>query len=221
MAEKYQNRYRIASARAAWWDYSRDGAYFVTICTDQRVHCFGHIDNGTMHLSPEGQLARDTWLLIPEQFDFADLAAFVIMPDHLHGIIVIRHPDGGDTVDGDTDMGDVNHMDHLDSRDAINRVSANANANADGADFDSDFAYTNTINPGGVTGRHNPMLHRNLSRIIRWYKGRTTFECRKLNPDFRWQARFHDHIIRDQASFDRISQYIHQNPAKWTEDKHR
>ena len=48
--------------------------------------------------------------------------------------------------------------------------------------------------PGGITGYKNPMLHNNLSKIIRWYKGRTTFESWKTNPDFTWQSRFHDHI---------------------------
>nr|WP_311196069.1 transposase [Antarcticibacterium sp. 1MA-6-2] len=63
------------------------------------------------------------------------------------------------------------------------------------------------------------MLNENLSKIIRWYKGRTTFEIRKIDPNFSWQSRFHDHIIRNDQSFHRISEYIKNNPSNWKEDK--
>ena len=73
--------------------------------------------------------------------------------------------------------------------------------------------------PGGITGEKNPMLHDNLSRVIRWYKGRCTFECRKIHAEFTWQSRFYEHIIRDNASCQRITEYINNNPKKWNEDK--
>jgi len=63
------------------------------------------------------------------------------------------------------------------------------------------------------------MLNENLSRIIRWYKGRVTFESRKIHADFRWQSRFHDHIIRNDESFKNITNYIKNNPTNWKEDK--
>src|SRR4051812_4651889 len=68
---------------------------------------------------------------------------------------------------------------------------------------------------GGCTGENNPMLAENISRIIRWYKGRCTFEIRKINPNFEWHSRFHDHIIRNSESFERIQNYIEENPSKW------
>jgi putative transposase len=68
---------------------------------------------------------------------------------------------------------------------------------------------------GGFAGSKNPMLNENVSRIIRWYKGRCSFEMRKTNPNFGWQSRFYDHIIRNAASFDRIHNYIEDNPANW------
>jgi putative transposase len=72
---------------------------------------------------------------------------------------------------------------------------------------------------GGATKNKNPMFHENISRIIRWYKGRTTFECRKINPIFEWQSRFYDHIIRNRFSYYNIIRYIHQNPENWVEEK--
>lgn len=77
-----------------------------------------------------------------------------------------------------------------------------------------------TINKtGGISGDKNPMLQDNISRIIRWYKGRCSFEMRKLHADFGWQSRFHDHIIRNEKSFDTIQNYIENNPINWNKDK--
>lgn len=71
---------------------------------------------------------------------------------------------------------------------------------------------------GGITKKDNPMLHKNISTIIRWFKGRTTFETRKISPDFSWQSRFHDHVIRNEEDLANISEYIQYNPQKWEDD---
>jgi putative transposase len=63
------------------------------------------------------------------------------------------------------------------------------------------------------------MLNENRSRIVRWYKGRTTFEVRKIHADFAWQTRFHDHIIRNETDYQNIAEYIVANPSRWLEDK--
>ena len=63
------------------------------------------------------------------------------------------------------------------------------------------------------------MLHNNLSRIIRWFKGRTTFESRKIDLRFSWQPRFYDHIIRNEKSLRNIQQYINNNPKMWSRDR--
>lgn len=73
---------------------------------------------------------------------------------------------------------------------------------------------------GGITGESNPMLSDNLSRVIRWYKGRTTFQCRSIHADFGWQTRFYDHIIRDEESGKKIQKYILTNPSRWDKDKY-
>ncbi|MEO7315098.1 MAG: hypothetical protein ABIW47_07935, partial [Ginsengibacter sp.] len=73
--------------------------------------------------------------------------------------------------------------------------------------------------PGGFAGDKNPMLNDNISKIVRWYKGRCSFEIRKINVDFKWQSRFHDHIIRNDKEYQRISDYIINNPDTWKDDK--
>ena len=72
---------------------------------------------------------------------------------------------------------------------------------------------------GGITGNKNPMINDNLSKIARWYKGRVSFESRKIHPDFDWQPRFHDHVIRNDGAYQRIAEYILNNPANWQEDQ--
>lgn len=63
------------------------------------------------------------------------------------------------------------------------------------------------------------MFHQNLSRIIRWYKGRCTFEIRKSNPSFEWQSNYHEHIIRTTEAYERISCYIADNPENWEQSR--
>jgi putative transposase len=87
MPDKFQNKYRIPSARASWWDYNKNGAYYVTICTAHRIHYFGDIswDSPT----GPGKMAQKIWMEIPLHFSFVELDEFVIMPNHVHGIILI------------------------------------------------------------------------------------------------------------------------------------
>ncbi len=87
--EKYQGKYRIPSARWATWDYASNAAYFITICTAHRQHYFGGVVNGAMALTPVGQAALDCWNEIPAHFPFVRLDQFVVMPNHVHGIVVI------------------------------------------------------------------------------------------------------------------------------------
>ena len=182
---KYLNKYRIQSARLKEYDYGQNGAYFITICTKEREGFFGEIVNGIMEVNEIGQLANKNWLDIIKSFPFVQLDEFIIMPNHIHGILMLNR--------------EINF-----EEDAINRVSTK--------EMDC---------KGGRTGKHNPMLKEDLSTIIRWYKGRTTFESRKINPLFMWQSRFYDHIIRTEEEYKKIQFYIRTNPANWENDSER
>src|SRR5664279_5405415 len=89
----FQNKYRVESARMKNWDYSWPGLYFITICTDGREHYFGEITNRQMHINETGELAQTFWMEIPTHFPFIILDAFMIMPNHIHGIIIIEKTD--------------------------------------------------------------------------------------------------------------------------------
>src|SRR5690606_3045273 len=92
--ERHKNKFRIASARAQWWDYGWNGVYFITICTQNREHFFGEIQKGKSVLSPLGPIADVLWHEIPYHAPFVELGDFVVMPNHVHGILILDKPNG-------------------------------------------------------------------------------------------------------------------------------
>lgn len=189
--KKFQNKYRIPSARLQNWDYGSNGAYFITICT--AMECFfGDVVN-EMQLNQLGKIAHAIWAEIPNQFSYVELGNFVIIPNHMHGILIINKLKKNSVAD------------MVETR-LIASLYANGNTNKN-------------VEKGGFAGENNPMLQENISRIIRWYKGRCSFEMRKIHAVFSWQNRFYDHIIRDSKAFDTIQNYIEENPSKWAKDK--
>src|SRR5664279_1981169 len=93
MAEKFQNKYRVPSARLQHWDYGWDAAYFITICTKDRECLFGEIVNGSMNLSGLGIIADIMWYEIKNHAKNIELGEFVVMPNHVHGIIILNGND--------------------------------------------------------------------------------------------------------------------------------
>lgn len=188
MTEKYQNKYRIPSARLQHWDYRWAGAYFITICTKDRLHYFGEIENGKMILNEIGKMVQNEWRETPKiRPDMnLDLGEFVVMPNHFHGILII----GENEYNGNGGYG----------RDAMHCVS------------------TPTPTPTETTNQFGPQ-RKNVASVIRGFKSSVTKNARVIIPDFAWQSRFYDHIIRDDKSFKTISNYIINNPENWDNDK--
>ncbi|WP_439696269.1 transposase [Mucilaginibacter sp. AW1-7] len=98
MDEKFNNRYRIPATRLSGWDYGSNGLYYVTICTKNRVHYFGDVISEpnsavALKMTPIGEVASKNWANIPILHPFIELDEFVLMPNHLHGIIFINKPD--------------------------------------------------------------------------------------------------------------------------------
>lgn len=187
---KYLNKYRVESARAAWWDYGSPGAYFITICTADRKHYFGEIRDGVMHLSHVGVIADILWHEIPHHAKNVELGAFVVMPNHIHGILILNG--GGDG--GDVETG---HALSLPATPATPATPAPTSA------------AKRFRNPGKNT----------VSSIVGSYKSAVTKHAQRLGYEFAWQPRFHDHIIRDDAEYQRINDYIESNPENWDKDR--
>ncbi len=90
MAKEFQNKYRIASACTYWWNYSWNDACFITICTHNCECFFGEIVQSQFIASPSGQIAETIWHEIPTQFPYAESGNFVVMPNHIHGILILN-----------------------------------------------------------------------------------------------------------------------------------
>ena len=195
MVLKYKGKFRIESTRLKCFDYSRNGAYFVTICTKNKIHLFGEIENDNndhvdnvhvdnvhgdnvhgdnvetglrpvsttisspkMKLSDFGKIVADCWYDLPNHYSNIILDEFVVMPDHIHGIIIIRN------------------------------------------------------------GSDNKIKH-GISEFIRAFK---SFSSRRIN-EFNavtvksriWQPRFYDRIIRSDNELNRVRLYIKNNPANF------
>jgi putative transposase len=180
------------------WNYANAGMYFITICTKNRECYFGEIvvvvvetqciasllQQPVLKPTEIGNVAYNEWFNTPHlRPDMnLELGEFAVMPNHIHGIILI-----GDNV--------YNQDGHR--RDAMHGVSTGKTT------------YKNQFAPQS----------KNIASIIRGYKSAVTAYARKNDIEFDWQPGFHDHIIRSDDEFQRISNYIINNPAKWAEDK--
>lgn len=182
----YKNKYRSESARAQWWDYGWAAAYFVTICTKDRRHYFGEVKDGKMNLTPVGAIADVLWYEIKNHANHVELDEFVVMPNHIHGILVLKN---------DSPVAPV-----------VSPVVGTGHALS--------------LQPGqpGQKRFQNPGKN-TLSSIVGSYKSAVTRHSRRLGFKFEWQSRFHDHIIRDDLSYQRIARYIKTNPENWKDDK--
>lgn len=89
--DKFQNKYRISSARLENWNYGSPGLYFITVCTKNRAHYFGEISNDQMILNELGFFVQSEWIKSPEiRPDMnLELGEFLVMPNHFHGIMII------------------------------------------------------------------------------------------------------------------------------------
>ena len=91
MPELFKNKYRIESCRLKGWDYAQAGYYFITICTKNRIDYFGKIENGKIHLSHVGEIVKEEWIKTAMIRKNVILDEFIIMPNHIHGIIFINN----------------------------------------------------------------------------------------------------------------------------------
>ena len=191
------------SVRLQSYDYSQSGIYFVTMCTQDQICMFGEIVNGEMYLNAAGSIAQSTWNTLPERFPHVELDQYVVMPNHIHGIVVLA---------GSTSMrrGDIY------TAEVPERFM-----HAKGKVY-RDHTTNMALQHSGINQVHTADAIKRvptLGEIIRTFKGAATYRIRSEGKrDFAWLGRYYEHIIRNDDDLDRIRQYIVNNPARWTED---
>ncbi|MFH1546775.1 MAG: transposase [Patescibacteria group bacterium] len=203
MAELFQEKYRISSARLRGWDYAADGYYFVTVCTKDHEEFFGEVVNKKMALNDIGKIVDEEWRKAEEIRENVGLDVWVTMPNHIHGILIInnfRKKNAG--IARDTDTVETCTVE-------AQRVETHCNASLRRRQSQQP-QYKNKFGPQSD----------NLSAIIRGFKGAATKQIHELGFDaFAWQPRFHDRVIRGEEELNRIRDYIFLNPDNWEKDK--
>lgn len=191
------------SIRLKGWDYSRPGAYFVTLCVQNRECFFGKINSGRMIKNAAGKMVEKWYLELANKFTNIKIDEYVVMPNHFHSIIIIVPP-------------------HTVS------PTLPRTAGADTCVCTCTMKSLESQHMGEHTGspRRKIQNNNNVSSIMQWFKTMTTNEYIrnvKTNgwPSFAgklWQRNFYDHIGRDENEMFRIRQYIRNNPLNWAAD---
>jgi putative transposase len=196
-----QRSRRRASVRLRGYDYSSEGAYFVTINTAERECSLGTIALGEMHLSMIGEIVDECWLALVLDLPGVFLDVYQIMPNHLHGIIVL--------------LGSA-HSDA--SRDLINQIPTGGSRHQ--ANVPSMGVRTGLTSSRVAPESTFPLMRypkQTLGKVIRHFKAKATKRIHDAGfPDFVWQSRYHDRIIRNCHELDHIRRYIHENPVRWS-----
>ncbi|MEI6752437.1 MAG: transposase [Paludibacter sp.] len=215
------NKHHRRSIRLKGYDYSKAGLYFITICCQDRACMFGEIvgthvgahpcgrpnndctenNNPKMQLNDAGKMVDDEWLKLPKRFENIQLHEYIVMPNHFHGILEI--------IDVDT----------------VGAPLVGAQNNDDTSVGSSGRPQIDDIN--GRPQGHAPTAGKTVGDMMDAFKSITTVEYingvktmnwQRFNGKL-WQRDYYEHIIRNEQSYETISNYIINNPAKWKEDK--
>jgi putative transposase len=245
------------SIRLKGYDYSRAGAYFVTICAQNRERLFGKIKNGEITLNDAGRIAENWYHELENKFHDIKCHEYIIMPNHVHFIIqnvravvganlCVRHEAVNTIVRPVPCPNNVppNNKKNNPTQSRVITPADNISGehremNERGISNEHDIP-----NECGVKGEHTGSLDHSgeydvmknsgehtgppLRNIIQWYKTMTTNEyIRNVKqngwapfPGKLWQRNYYEHIIRDETSYVKISEYIINNPLNWREDNY-
>ena len=185
----YKDKYRVESARLKGWDYSAVGYYFVTICTRDRLCTLGNVVDGVMRLSPVGEIVAEEWQKTAQIRKNVTLDEWVVMPNHLHGIVIIndeavlQETPQPETPQPETPQRGVSTEETDQCRDVpVARLPVNVTF-LDSDDFKAVDVTTGRLSKGS------------LGAIIGQFKSVCTKRIWAAGHDFAWQSRFHDESI--------------------------
>ena len=178
------------SIRLRDYDYARDGAYFVTICTWQRECLFGEVVYGEMRLNDAGRIVDDWWQRVVIHFSGVAIDQCVIMPNHFHGIVT--------TVGAGFPR----------PCPPVPPTNRDGMANRGGP-----------TNQGGETPPLRRVALGQIVGYFKYQSTKRINQIRNNPGAPVWQRNYHERVIRDQRELDGIRRYIAENPVKWAEDE--
>ncbi|NQU31778.1 MAG: transposase [Bacteroidetes bacterium] len=196
----FKGKYRIESNRLQNWDYSGNGHYFITIVTENRDCIFGEIENNKLIPSDFGIIADIEWLA---SFDIRKellLDEYILMPNHLHAIIIIKKPASVVQTYGRPSRRGSDHPDQLET----------------GLDKSNPKLYRKPKSISSFLAGYKSSVNTKIDDFIDQNK----LDLEKYNKYNKlWQSNYHDHIIRNMEEYWRIKKYIQNNPKNWKLDK--
>ena len=185
------------SIRLRGYDYSQSGAYFVTICTQNKKCFFGDMVNEEMVLNDAGRMINIIWNELPINYPGVNVDEFQIMPNHVHGIIIL---DNGQAL-------------------GQHKGQAQGPAPTNGQPRGFDNGQPRGVAPTAAGLSLPDVVHRfkslTTARYIRGVK-------QKQWPPFPgklWQRNYYEHIVRDENELNKTRRYIIDNPRKWDLDR--
>jgi putative transposase len=209
------------SIRLKGYDYAQPGAYFVTLVTWHRQALFGEVVGGSVRLSALGRIVEEEWKALPRHFPNIRLDAFVVMPNHIHGIIVITDTAVGATRTAPTDhIVRATHPLHPGTSANVTPlpnepVDNHAGSPLPAPDEQPESRDGSPLRPNGPTPG-------SLGAIIGQFKSRATKRIWAL-PEYAhtpiWQRNYYERIIRNETELKNIWNYIDMNPERWSEDQ--
>lgn len=206
------------SIRLKNYDYSQSAAYFITICTHQKECIFGEIINDEMHLNSFGNIAQSHWQKLTNYYSYLELDEFIIMPNHLHGILILNDIPVNCNIHNEKRAG--LNVDVARAGFDVDVARAGLNVDVERAGFDVELSPVAKISAKPAPTDYN-IQRKGISEIIRGFK---TFSAKQINRMRRcrnvpvWQRNFYEHIIRNESDFNRIREYILNNPKNWLQD---
>jgi len=177
------------SIRLRGYDYTEEGAYFITVCTHERQHLLGRLEGQTVVLSRAGQLVSEVWSELPQHYPGIEVDAFVVMPNHVHGVILL--------------VGAGPRACPQNGRPQGVAPTGGAGRSPDNA---------RRLSLGEVIHRLKSLT------ATRWRLAGTQHPGGRA-PKRLWQRNYYERVIRDQRELEEIQDYIANNPLQWFLDR--
>ena len=189
MQKKFDIRGR-RSIRLKGWDYSSPNYYFITLCVQNRENLFGNIVNGKMMLTEIGSMIEETWLVMQIKYSGIAVDEFVVMPNHIHGILGLH-------------VGAAPHACPFASTIELGQ---------------EDPGQTQGSAPTGKFLSLSDMIRQFKTRTTKKYSENVIRSNWPEFHKRLWQRNYYEHIIRNEKELEQIREYILNNPAHWQDD---